>query len=225
MFRLFKFNYKEMISNKVTLGYVILYCLVCGIIVPIIFKENFFPTLITLNFALAVQIGPTLFVREKENATLETILTTPISMKTIFYSKVWFCYSYMSAVFLSSCIGVGVVYLFRGVYILTKLNLIHFILSGCVILMVLFVLAYHVTYTSLIADDGRACAIKLIFITVIYSILPISFFSCLELDKNVLTILFCFILVVCLVAFLGLTRCAKTYFSKSIVFSVLNKVV
>lgn len=212
-------------SNKATMWYIIFYCLFCSIVVPIIFKDNYFTIIITLNFSFVVQIGPRLFVEEKENTTLETILSSPISMKKIFMGKVWFCFSLILAMLYSCFVITNIISLCVGSNNFMEFQVKEVLIFFFLIPVSVLTLSYHATYLSLKSSDSRACALVMIFVTVLYSILPISIFSCVEFEAIVLVIMIAFYLIMNLFIYIILSKRAKEYFNKSIVLTLLSKVM
>lgn len=225
MLKLLKFNYKELLFNKVTLWYIIIYCLFCSIVVPIVFKDMFVAIIIALNFAFVVQIGPNLFVKEKENATLETIISAPVSMKKIFMGKVCYCFTVVLAMLYISYIGAILVNLVIKNNDFMGLQLKQVVIYFLFIPLSLIVESFHATFLSLKSNDSRACALKLIFVTALYSILPISIFSSFKLDPIIVPIMITINLLLNLIIFSILWKRVKIYFNKSIVLTMLSKVV
>jgi len=223
---------KELASGKSNLVLIGIIIAICGIVSPIFSPIYFtiFSPLLALMFL--AQISPGLFVDEKDNHTLETLVTLPISIKKIIYGKV--LYGFLLTLFLFLCsfgLGFVVSMIAHHSVIFTWKQVIGYILM---IPFTFWAFAYQATYMSLKSNDSGACALTLSFVSVIYNIpaIVILVFILAPIDTalhflgfslavnllNVACLYFVLVIAVCIALRILLGR----YFNKTTIFSLLR---
>ena len=218
------FQYKLLFAEKATLIYMGVIYILCVAIVPLYWPERFLSLVSILSLNFIVQIGPRLFVGEKENDTLETLISTPYRVEKIFTGKTLFCFSILSIMFYLSVGSTALLSLFCGLKIFEG-TWKQILLAITLIPLAFFTASYHAAYTSLKADDSKVCAVKLIGIMILYAVLVnciLTILTTQSLIISVAVILF-YIIIIIGVLFILYNRSRKIL-KKSIVFSCLGRV-
>ncbi len=207
---------KEMFIDKAMVFFLIVSILIGGIAAPVIKKDYFMVTVATISFLLIVQLAPSLFTEEKENKTLETLLSTPISMRSIYRGKTLFCFLTCGYVLcLSMIIGVSILYIkyYEFVYSLLELLMI------CALLLLgVYNASKQAVYYSLLSDDSRSCSLKVIVTTLLYIVLADVIAVPINIDFTNRMILRGIYLVIQLI--IGIVYWIKTrkYMDKTVIF-------
>ena len=224
MINIIKFQYKLLFAEKTTLIYMGCIYILCVTVVPLYWQERFFSLVGILSLNFIVQIGPRLFVGEKENDTLETLISTPYEVETIFMGKTLFCFSVLCIMFYLSVGGTAFLSLFCGLNIFEG-TWKEILLIIALIPLAFFIASYHAASISLKTDDSKVCAVKLIGIMILYAVLincVLIILTTPSLITSVTVILF-YIVIMIGVLFILYNRNRKIL-KKSIVFSCMGRV-
>lgn len=208
---------KEFWSNKATVIFVFLFIIIGGVIMPV-FNNNYMSTsLATFSFLLIVQIAPGLFTEEKENRTLETLLTTPLDMKSIYMGKVLFCTTLICSVLISSAILGNVI----GLMINGKsnFNLFETLITYLLIIIGISNASKQSVYYSLKSNDNRGCSLKVMGAMFIYIILADIICMPMNLSFNNRMILKLIYFIIHGFIYIYNYMIARKYMDKVIIFS------
>lgn len=222
MFKIIKINYKLLFSNKVSLSYILIYCFLCGALLPVFFADNYYTLIVVLIFSYSVQISPKLFALEKEENTFETLLSSPIDMKSIYVGKSLYCFSVIMIMFYASYIMTFIISLFVSEF-RSLFQIKECITSVILLPMTVLTLAFHGAYISLKSNDSRACSLTMIFVSILYSIIPITLFAVIPMDNIIFIILVFLYVLLNVFIYIFIWNKVKKYFNKSLVFLLLRR--
>ncbi|MCL2342612.1 MAG: ABC-2 transporter permease [Firmicutes bacterium] len=216
-------------SNLILFGAMIV---ICGVIAPL-FSAMYF-TMFGVMFSLVfiAQISPELFVDEKGNHTLETLVTLPVNIRKIIYGKVLACFLISLGLFLCATgLGMLVSYIAHKTTVFTWQQALEYIL----LMPVTFLLfSYQATYFSLKSNDSSSCALVLTFVAILYSLpaIVVLIFILEQVDSmvkiwflslrlNVFSIA-CIYLALAVIVYAVLRGLFGRYYDKTKIFSLLR---
>jgi len=225
-------QFKEMFASKSSVVLLVIIIAVCGIGAPIFSQMNFIMYCPLLALMFIAQNSPSLFVDEKDNRTLETLVTLPVEIKKILYAKVF--YAFLTPLFLfliSFALGLAVSFAVNHAVVFTWRQIIEYVVMFP---LTFLVFAYQSAYLSLKSNDSGACALTLTFVSILYNIPamvvlvfvlePISTtwnLWGLSLAVNLQSVT-CAYIVILVAAFVVLHLMLRKYFNKTAIFTLLR---
>lgn len=218
-----KKQFKEFFKNKANGIFIIILLIICGIFIPVFYIKGFYSIVLTLVCAFVSQIAPALFAGEKENRTLETLITLPIKIKNIYLGKVIFCFIVCIALMYISFFLGGLISVISGIGIDFVYSFLYIIIYLIFIPISIWNLSYHSVYLSLKANDVRVCALELTFAGIAYAILPIAVLTLAsDAEEYPMEIILLLYLLIELGIFIILRKSVKKYLKKPVILGLLR---
>jgi ABC-type transport system involved in cytochrome c biogenesis permease component len=216
MLEINKLQFKQWKANKASVMFLFFYCACIGLVLPAFGKDNVIVSIIALSLCFIVQITPGLFVVEKENHSLETLLSSPMPMKKIYRGKALYSFCMITVVLYTSVILSWIMKLFRtgGLQVGVQEAVVIFLCIPASI----YNLCDHAVYLSLKSNDSRACALSSIALSIVYMIMPVAIYTCISFPMRQWFVILAFYMVLNLVNAILLRLVTRKYMDKRQIF-------
>lgn len=214
-----KIHFKEFFKSKGNIAFALVVVILSGVVFPLTSNGSLIAIpVLTLSFV--GQMVSEIFVGEKDNQTLETLISLPIKMKTIFLSKVMYsfvlCYVLNCVSFLIAFITTAIV---KGE--IKSFNLPFIFGLFLLVPLCFYTFCFFASYLSLKSHEGASCALILMFVGVFFSIPAAVLLAVLQSNVYILATCGIYILINGIILFV-LNLIIKKYYDKTMIFELLK---
>lgn len=171
MKKIMRMQFKIFFSNTSQVIYIIIASLFLSCVFFFMSRNYLQFLIIAVPLLCITQIAPGLFVIEKENRILESILTLPLTLKQIFFGKALYCFTAIVVIYYASCMIAAILnFTLSGINVFQTFNLKVMFASIIFPLPMFYNQAVKSALVSLKSKDSKACAMDITLVSFLYAL-------------------------------------------------------
>lgn len=223
MKQIFLMQIKSIFSNRSHVIYILSFSILLSVISSLRWSDVNTITIICIPIFCIIQLTPGLFVVEKENRTLESLMALPVTVKEIFVGKIFSCFILAAVLYLlSNTMTILISSVIFDKNIIGYFNVVVFLAFSIMPLVMFLNLSMKATLLSLKSSDSKACAMDITFIAFVYAIPCMIVMACVNQSHLVWIIIASIYIIIEVVQFLVILRAFSIYGNKSLFSNLLK---